>query len=70
MVSIFKRGLHSDAFQTHEMNFSGDFGGEFSKYGYITRLAEKRFVEEMLTDDLSQAQQKFGYLKGLWKAMM
>lgn len=47
----------------------GDLGGEFSGYGYITRRAEMQ-RSDLLTDDqtdadLSQAQQKSGYLKGL-----
>lgn len=47
----------------------GDFGGEFSEYGYIKRRAENQ-RGDLLTDDqtdaeLSQAQQPFGYLKGL-----
>lgn len=61
MVSFFKRGLHSDAFQTH--------GGEFSGHGYTTRRAEEQRSDLLTYDqtdaDLSQAQQKSGYLKGL-----
>lgn len=47
----------------------GDLGGEFSGYGYLTRHVEKQRSELLTRDqtdaDLSQAQQKFGYLKGL-----
>lgn len=73
MVSFFKRGLHSDAFQTHEVflffSLVEDFGGEYSRYGNITRRAEKQrsnlWTDDQTDADLSQAQRKFGYLKGL-----
>lgn len=46
-----------------------DFGGDFSKCGYVTRYVEKQ-SSDLLTDeqtdaDLSKAQQKFRHLKGL-----
>lgn len=72
VVSFFKRGLHSDTFQTHDMFFVflvEIIGGEFDGHGGITRRAEKQRSDLLTYDqtdaDLSRAQQKSGYLKGL-----
>ena len=67
VVSFVKRGLHSDAFQTHEMLFF--LGGELSGYDYIATHAEEQRSDLLTYDqtdcELSQAQQKSGHLKGL-----
>lgn len=65
-------GLHSDAFQTHEM-FSCfllnlvEILVENSGYGYTTKRAKKQRSDLLTFDqtdaDLRQAQQEFGYLK-------
>lgn len=64
--TFFKRGLHSDAFHTHDMFF---LGGELSGYDYITTHAEEQRSDLLTYDqtdcELSQAQQKSGHLKGL-----
>lgn len=62
--------MHSKLTRCFFFFFSdGDLGGGFSGYGYITKRAEKQRSNLLTSDqtdaDLSQAQQKSGYLKGL-----
>lgn len=53
MVSFFKRGLRSDAFQRHEMLMMR-LGGE---------CRDCLLTEEQTDADLSPAQQRFGHLR-------
>lgn len=60
--------LKGDSTQMHSKPMRCFFfsGGEFSRYGYTTEKQRSDLLTHDQTDaDLSQAQQKFGYLKGL-----